>query len=69
MVNRTIRYDNNIIINTVASAPASTRLDPQGRGQNPRGRGQDPRGQARGHTILAFEIQQILKAIKKITEI
>ena len=39
--------------------------DPRGRGQDPRGRGQDPRGQGRGHTILAFEIQQFFNAIKK----
>ena len=57
MINTTIEYDNIIII-IVASAPASTRPDP-------RGRGQDPRGQSRGHTILALEIQQILNAIKK----
>ena len=67
MVHTQIQYENIIIIIVVVSAPASTRPDPRGRGQNPRGRGrgQDPRGQGRGHTILAFEIQQILKAIKK----
>ena len=76
MVNTTIQYDNIIIIIIAASAPASTRPDPRGRGQDPRGRGrgqdprgrgrgQGPRGQVRGHAILAFEIQQILKAIFK----
>ena len=51
MVNLKIQYDNIIIIIIVASAPASTRPDPRGRGQDPRGRGQDPR--VRGHKILA----------------
>ena len=46
MVNTTIKYENIIIINIVAWAPASTRPDPRGRGL-----GQDPRG--RGHKILA----------------
>ena len=70
MINTTIQYDNIIIIIIVASAPASTRPDPrgQGRGQDPRGRGQDPRGQGRGqgrvHTILAFGIIKISRAIK-----
>ncbi len=58
MVNTTIQYVNIIIIIIVASTPASTRPDP-------RGRGQDLRGQGRGQKILAFEIQQILKAIKR----
>ena len=55
MVNATIRCDHIIITIIVASAPASTRPDPRGRGQDPRGRGrgQDPRGRGRGHKILA----------------
>ena len=52
MINTTIQYDDIMIIIIVASASASTRSDPRGRGQDPRGRsrGQDPRG--RGHRIL-----------------
>ena len=48
MINTTIQYNNIIIIIIVASAPASTRPDPRGRGQDPRGRGQDPQGRGRG---------------------
>ena len=51
MVNTTIKYDHIISIIIVASVPASTRSE--------------PRGQGRGQKILAFEIQQILKAIKR----